>query len=56
MLDPPDQKLTATLTGPKTVLDRFINDTLLGNTERTAVQIFIDPSLPKGVQSTRPRS
>ena len=46
--DPPDRNVITTLSGPRTVLDRFIRDLMAGGPDHAAVQIYIEPGSKKG--------
>jgi hypothetical protein len=46
--EPADHNVIATLTGPRTAVDRMINELRAGKPDQAAVRILIDPKLPKG--------
>lgn len=46
--DPADHNVVATLSGPRTILDRVIHDLQSGGPDRAAIQVYVDPKLPKG--------
>jgi hypothetical protein len=46
--EPADHNVIVTLTGPRTAVDRMINDLRTGKPDQAAVTIRIDPKLPKG--------
>ena len=46
--EPSDHNVIVTLTGPRTAVDRMINELRAGKPDQAAVRILIDPKMPKG--------
>lgn len=48
LLEPSDYKVIVTLSGPRSNVERVSRELQTGASDRAAVQIFIDPKLPRG--------